>query len=35
MNVDVIWTAGDLAPKLVQQATHTIPIVATNGFANR
>jgi putative ABC transport system substrate-binding protein len=29
MNVDVIWTAGDLAPKVVQQATRTIPIVAT------
>lgn len=29
MNVDVIWTAGDFAPKLVQQATQTIPIVAT------
>jgi len=29
MNVDVIWTAGDLAPKVAQQATRTIPIVAT------
>jgi putative tryptophan/tyrosine transport system substrate-binding protein len=29
MNVDVIWTAGDLAPKIAQQATRTIPIVAT------
>ena len=27
-NVDVIWTAGDLATKLAQQATATIPIVA-------
>src|SRR5262249_32564756 len=29
MNVDVIWTAGDFAPKLVQPATQAIPIVAT------
>jgi putative tryptophan/tyrosine transport system substrate-binding protein len=28
MNVDVIWAAGDLAPKVAQQATGTIPIVA-------
>ena len=28
MNVDVIWTAGDLATKVAQQATATIPIVA-------
>jgi putative tryptophan/tyrosine transport system substrate-binding protein len=28
MNVDVIWAAGDLAPKVAQQATATIPIVA-------
>ena len=27
-NVDVIWAAGDLAPKVAQQATSTIPIVA-------
>jgi len=27
MKVDVIWTAGDLAPKVAQQATGTIPIV--------
>ena len=29
MKVDVIWTAGDLAPKVAQQATGTIPIVAS------
>jgi putative tryptophan/tyrosine transport system substrate-binding protein len=28
MNVDLIYTAGDLAPKVAQQATRTIPIVA-------
>jgi putative ABC transport system substrate-binding protein len=28
MNVDVIWAAGDLATKVAQQATATIPIVA-------
>jgi putative ABC transport system substrate-binding protein len=28
MNVDIIWTAGDLATKVAQQATATIPIVA-------
>jgi putative ABC transport system substrate-binding protein len=28
INVDVIWAAGDLAPKVAQQATQTIPIVA-------
>jgi putative tryptophan/tyrosine transport system substrate-binding protein len=28
MNVDVIWTAGDLATKVAQRATATIPIVA-------
>jgi putative ABC transport system substrate-binding protein len=28
MNVDVIWAAGDFAPKVAQQATATIPIVA-------
>jgi len=28
MNVDVIYSAGDLAPKIAQQATRTIPIIA-------
>ena len=28
MNVDVIYTAGDLAPKIAQQASRTIPIIA-------
>jgi len=28
MNVDVIWTGGDLATKVAQRATATIPIVA-------
>ena len=28
MNVDLIYTAGDLAPKVAQKATRTIPIVA-------
>src|SRR5262249_15173614 len=28
LNVDLIWAAGDLAPKVAQQATGTIPIVA-------
>jgi ABC-type uncharacterized transport system substrate-binding protein len=28
MNVDLIYTAGDLAPKVAQQVTRTIPIVA-------
>src|SRR6516165_5690686 len=27
MKVDVIWAAGDFAPKVAQQATQTIPIV--------
>src|SRR5438128_10894696 len=30
LNVDVIYAAGDLAPRIAQQATQTIPIVAVS-----